>query len=202
MKRTLLPLAALLLGAASAEAQMFRGVPHVSSYHPVMPVMNPQHMPGWDWWRIYPWSPYNYGRNPYNPIILPYPMYYSGYPYPLYVPPAPGYASGYAGAVPQLSQPSPVQPTAGPAIAPPDAALVVVRVPDPSAQVLFNGEQTYTRGQTVRQFATPELAAGKTYSYTVTASWTRDGQPVTEERQVKVRRGQVSTVDFTQPAGK
>ena len=28
-------------------------------------------VPGSDWWRIYPWSPYNYGRNPYNPIVVP-----------------------------------------------------------------------------------------------------------------------------------
>jgi hypothetical protein len=47
---------------------------------PVQPVV-PNHMPGWDWWRIYPWSPYNYGRNPYNPIVYPYPYtpYYGSY---------------------------------------------------------------------------------------------------------------------------
>jgi hypothetical protein len=46
-------------------------------------------LPGWDWWRTYPWSPYNYGRNPYNPIrIYPYP----GYPYnPVWVYPYSGY---------------------------------------------------------------------------------------------------------------
>jgi hypothetical protein len=48
-------------------------------------------MYGWDWWRTYPWSPYNYGRNPYNPAVLPYPYVvpnrYPIYnPYPIYSP--------------------------------------------------------------------------------------------------------------------
>jgi hypothetical protein len=41
-------------------------------YRPIYP---PNRMPGWDWWRTYPWSPYNYGRNPYYPARNPY------YPY-------------------------------------------------------------------------------------------------------------------------
>ena len=34
-------------------------------------------MPGWDWWRTYPWSPYNAWKNPYW-----YPPYNRNYPYP------------------------------------------------------------------------------------------------------------------------
>ena len=34
-------------------------------------------MPGWDWWRTYPWSPYNAWKNPYW-----YPPYNHNYPYP------------------------------------------------------------------------------------------------------------------------
>ena len=34
-------------------------------------------MPGWDWWRTYPWSPYNAWKNPYW-----YPPYNNYYPYP------------------------------------------------------------------------------------------------------------------------
>ena len=34
-------------------------------------------LPGSDWWRIYPWSPYNAWRNPYW-----YPPYNRDYPYP------------------------------------------------------------------------------------------------------------------------
>lgn len=48
--------------------------------------------PGWDWRRIYPYSPYNYGRNPYYgpwnaPPPYPYPM-----PYPV---PTPYYTNEY-----------------------------------------------------------------------------------------------------------
>jgi hypothetical protein len=57
-----------------AEATIFR-----RPWRPVRPVrpVVTNHMPGWDWRYIYPYSPYNYGRNPYNPIVYPYP-----YPYP------------------------------------------------------------------------------------------------------------------------
>ena len=73
----------------------------------------PNRMPGWDWWRIYPWSPYNYGRNPYNPAWVPYP-YYAPYPYytpypdytpsttSMYTPGTPG-AAGVAGTPPASS---------------------------------------------------------------------------------------------------
>jgi hypothetical protein len=46
-------------------------------------IYNRQHMPGWDWQRTYPWSPYNI-YNPYNPYSpynnWNYP-YYPNYPY-------------------------------------------------------------------------------------------------------------------------
>ena len=82
MKRINLFLFASLLGcvvvltaADTAQAQYLRG----------RNVPNRRILPGSDWWRIYPWSRYNYGRNPYNPIILPYPYptpYPAPYPYP------------------------------------------------------------------------------------------------------------------------
>ena len=40
-------------------------------------------MPGWDNYWINPYSPYNYGRNPYNPVWV-YPYYYYSYYYPFY----------------------------------------------------------------------------------------------------------------------
>ena len=45
---------AVLLLAGSCHAQYRGGVRPFP----------PNRMPGWDWWRTYPWSPYNYGRNP------------------------------------------------------------------------------------------------------------------------------------------
>lgn len=187
----------LLAATAVAEAQYYRG----SSYHPSYPSMPPGHMPGWDWWRTYPWSPYNYGRNPYNPIIPPYPM--PAYPYPPvppYVPPVPP-ADGamFPNSLgPRVTVPQPTGPQSAP---PPDAALVLVRVPTASASVRFDGERTFTEG-TTRYFVTRSLQEGKAYQYTVSATFNRAGQPVTEERQVKVRRGHTTVVDFTRPAGK
>jgi hypothetical protein len=61
---------------------------------------------GWDWWRTYPWSPYNAWQNPYwyppyNPYY-PYPPIeaYPYYPYPGPMPypmPAPGGGLGSGG---------------------------------------------------------------------------------------------------------
>jgi hypothetical protein len=62
----------VLLSAGPTEARGFRA-----------PVFPRNRMPGWDWRRTYPWSPYNYGRNPYNPAVVPYP-YVAPYSYPIY----------------------------------------------------------------------------------------------------------------------
>jgi len=43
----------------------------------VYPPSNPTRPIGGDWWRIYPWSPYNAWRNPYW-----YPPYNNNYPFP------------------------------------------------------------------------------------------------------------------------
>lgn len=88
MTRLTATLLALTLTALAwptpAEATIFRGrFARPVYYRP--PVTSTTHMPGWDWWRIYPYSPYNYGRNPYNPIILPY-VYPMPYPTPYPVP--------------------------------------------------------------------------------------------------------------------
>ena len=78
----LLSTVALLLPAGSAEAQGPRGMGRAPLPPAVLP---PNRMFGWDWWRTYPWSPYNYGRNPYNPAVVPYP-YVVPYRYPVYNP--------------------------------------------------------------------------------------------------------------------
>jgi hypothetical protein len=77
-----LALGTWLATAATADAASYR------PWHPVTPVVeHTRHMPGWDWRHIYPWSPENYGRNPYNPIVVPYPYYVD--PYPVYTPAPP-----------------------------------------------------------------------------------------------------------------
>jgi hypothetical protein len=44
---------------------------------PIDPPNHQTRLPGSDWWRIYPWSPYNAWKNPYW-----YPPYNTNYPYP------------------------------------------------------------------------------------------------------------------------
>ena len=186
---------AALAAAAPAEARVVRRV-----YAPVVRPY-PYRLPAWDWRRIYPWSPYNYGRNPYNPIIVPYPPPY----YPPYPPPAYGIDNAAAadGAVlltsasQQVLMPHPSGEVRTP---PPDAAVVQVRVPDASAHVLFDGERTYTAG-TTRYFVTPDLPEGK-YHYTLSASWAQGGDTVTKERDIEVTAGHTTVVDFARPAAK
>jgi len=92
MKRTQLMLAALVLSGLTflAVAKPAEAAPPVrlaSTPAAYRPVVQPgvHHMPGWDWQRTYPWSAYNYGRNPYNPVVIPAPGYLP-YVYPMYVP--------------------------------------------------------------------------------------------------------------------
>ncbi len=162
----------------------------------------PNRMPGWDWWRTYPWSPYNYGRNPYNPIrvpyVAPYPVY-APYVVPYAVPSTPvpqGMASGNVSAYPGDLIPAPTGPLKA---LPPGAAEIELLVPDRNAQVWFDGENTYSMGSQ-RYYVTPELPSGKDWHYDVKVQWTRDGRPVVQERQITVRAGEKAVVDFTRPA--
>jgi uncharacterized protein (TIGR03000 family) len=155
----------------------------------------PGPMPGSDWWRIYPWSPYNYGRNPYNPAIV-YPYVYPyvvPYPYPVYPPPAsppPAPVVYRAASEPSVSGPLPSPP--------PGAALIRLHAPAEWAKVQFDGETTSTMG-IHRTFVTPELTAGKTYRYDMTVTWTHDGKPMRVQRVVRVRAGQINEIDLSRP---
>jgi|GEM_PF-3227951 len=75
------------------------------------------------------------------------------------------------------------------------AATIEVRLPNPQALIAFDGHRTASQGSQ-RLYATPALKAGAEYYYDVTATWTENGRQVKEERKVKVRAGQVVTVDF------
>jgi uncharacterized protein (TIGR03000 family) len=82
---------------------------------------------------------------------------------------------------------------------PPGTALIRLRVPDEWAKVQFDGETTSTMGLR-RTFVTPDLTPGKTYRYVMTVTWTRNGKPMRAERVIRVRAGQISTVDLTRRA--
>jgi uncharacterized protein (TIGR03000 family) len=185
----------LLAGSDTAQAQGFRGRNAPSG----------NVIPGSDWWRIYPWSTYNYGRNPYNPIILPYPYPYPApYPSPVdmrssYSPYEPRHLDGPDGTLVPRTQATQVaipHPSGEMRTPPPDAGVIQVRVPERFATVMFNGQKTSSVGET-RYYVTPNLQAGKSGTYTISASWTKGGESVTKEREIKVAAGHTCVVDFT-----
>ena len=191
----LVSLATLLAMVEKSSAQYY-GYRRLAVRRPYYPA---NRMPGWDWRRIYPWSPYNYGRNPYNPIILPYAY---PEPYPVYTP-GPDYGAGPVGQGPAIAPTSPQEaipePT-GPITTPPaNAALIEIRVPAEFAQVWFDNEASSSIG-TMRYYITPDLPPGKECHYDVKASWNVNGQTSTQERKITVQAGQITRVDFTKPS--
>jgi uncharacterized protein (TIGR03000 family) len=74
---------------------------------------------------------------------------------------------------------------------------VVVSLPA-DAKLLANGQVTKTTSER-RAFVTPELEAGKTYSYVLTMTVERDGKTVEDTRKVLVRAGQETKVNFEMP---
>jgi uncharacterized protein (TIGR03000 family) len=81
--------------------------------------------------------------------------------------------------------------------APPDKALVLVRLPA-SAALVIGSSPTQQLGPE-RLFISPKLEAGKRYIYTLTATWLQSGTVTKLVREVEVRAGDLSKVDFTEP---
>ena len=75
-----------------------------------------------------------------------------------------------------------------------NTAMIAVRVP-PDAELFFDGTATTQKGP-VRTFITPSLDPGRTFTYELRATWTANGQPVTQTRTVQVGAGKRSLVDF------
>jgi uncharacterized protein (TIGR03000 family) len=130
---------------------------------------------GWGW-GAYPY--YGYGGGYYRPY------YGTPYYYPDYV-----------------ETPIVVSPVRYASYYPSDAingntATVQVTVPA-DAEVWFGNHKTSQTG-TLRQFESPPLTPGQTYTYDVTASWMSNGQPVTQTRQVQVQGGKRSLLNFMQ----
>jgi len=77
-------------------------------------------------------------------------------------------------------------------------ARIVVSLPA-DAQLTIDGEQTPTVAGT-RVYATPVLEPGFSYSYTVRAVVVRDGQKLVETKEVVVRPGEETRVNFNPAA--
>ena len=71
-------------------------------------------------------------------------------------------------------------------------------MPTPDAELWIEGaerQKTQERGW-FRQFVTPDLNRGKNYSYTLTAQWMANGEPMKRSKTVAVHSGDRLNVDF------
>jgi uncharacterized protein (TIGR03000 family) len=145
------------------------------------------------------YSPYDYLKHGSYSWPHPYPSYY--FPLSRAVTEPPTYSYSAPSYAPYYYAPSATSTRTGEEQ---DAALsegraaVRVRVPA-KAEIWFEGEKTSQTGE-MRNFLSPPLERGKTYTYDVKARWTDDAGKVVERTQeVKVRAGGRSTADFTTP---
>jgi uncharacterized protein (TIGR03000 family) len=83
---------------------------------------------------------------------------------------------------------------------PQQVATMIVLLPRPDATVWFDGAPTSQQGMQ-RTFHSPQLQSGGTYSYTIRARWTENGQTVERERRVNVQPNQSVTVSFRDGGG-
>jgi uncharacterized protein (TIGR03000 family) len=136
---------------------------------------------------------YGYGYGPYCPAVYPVPV-------PVAVPVVPATPVPSA---PQPVAPAPGAPPARPEPLPPpvpteNLAHIHVIVPA-GASLWFNGALTTQLGAE-RDFTSPSLTPGTAFTYEIKARWMQDGRPVEQTREVEVRAGQTTTVDFNAPA--
>jgi uncharacterized protein (TIGR03000 family) len=73
-------------------------------------------------------------------------------------------------------------------------ATVVVNLPG-NAKLLFDGKATISTSE-MRTFVSPDLAPKKTYTYTLTAEVVQNGSPVRQTKEITVRAGQETRVQF------
>jgi uncharacterized protein (TIGR03000 family) len=131
---------------------------------------------------------YGYGYGSYYPRsygLSYYPNYYSGYSY------SPSYDYSY--------YPSSSYSDSGISQASfaPNANTVVLRVhvPDAMANVWIENSLMSLQGFD-RTFVSPSLTSGKSYTYTVKASWSENGKEVTKVKSIDVQPGQEYDVSF------
>jgi uncharacterized protein (TIGR03000 family) len=192
-----LAVATLLVAGPAANAQ-HRGGMSGGAYHGGGAYRGGGYGYGGYGYRGYGYGGYGYGYPGFGLTIglggLGYGGYYGDY----------GYAPGYYNYAPTYAVPPAYVPGYGvqtqSAYTPSaDTARLVIRTPA-NAQVWVDNYQSTQTGP-VRELTTPGgLEPGKTYHYTIKAQWTDNGKPVVQERKVDFLAGQMSMVDFTQPA--
>jgi uncharacterized protein (TIGR03000 family) len=133
-----------------------------------------------------------------------------GLGYPNYGAYGPGYGDNYY-SDPGYNYPPPVAVVAGappvgqqsyyagPPPAPTNGAASLNVILPAGGSISFGSFQAQ-QAAGAHQYETPALDAGNTYSYTVQAQWTENGQPVTRTKVVKFQAGQRVLVDFANPS--
>jgi hypothetical protein len=187
---------AALIGTGTAHAATplpaRPATPAISTVRPPLPHPN-NHMPGWDWWRTYPWSPYNIynPNNPYSPYYhnwvnppypypYPYPtpyLYPTPYPTPYVNPVVNPYIAPEAGNLglgnqARLATPVQVQQLG---LVPLTDAGIRLRLPDANATVAFNGRQVPGLG-TTRYYLIPNVPDIGEFHTNVTVTVRHDGR--------------------------
>jgi uncharacterized protein (TIGR03000 family) len=89
---------------------------------------------------------------------------------------------------PNLDAPPPVRVAS-------NKARIRVLIPA-DAMLWFDGEITVPTGPE-REFLTPELPTDRPYTYQLKAKWAQGGQPVERTLDIKVRRNETTTADFS-----
>jgi uncharacterized protein (TIGR03000 family) len=116
------------------------------------------------------------------------PAYYGGMSYS-----GPAYAS-YG---PSMNYQSSYPPGGGLSTQSENSAGITVVVPA-NAEIWFDGSKTQQTGPT-REFMTPSLTPGKSFTYEVRARWMDGANEVDQTRTVTVTPGKTTTVNFTTP---
>jgi uncharacterized protein (TIGR03000 family) len=135
-----------------------------------------------------PYYDYPYYSYPYS-----YPGYYDSYSYS-----SPAYQPGYSSAIPYVAGGAGAAATTNRALTtaaqPGPRTTVTVVVPE-TAKLWFNNVPLKTEGA-VREFFTPPLSSGRSYSYEVRASWQQDGKEVSQTQTVAISPGTSVRVSF------
>jgi len=74
-------------------------------------------------------------------------------------------------------------------------ARIRVHMPTADAKLWVDGQPTTTTGED-REFASPALTPGRTYSYQLKARWTENGKEVERTSTVQIRPNETSSVSF------
>lgn len=131
----------------------------------------------------YPWSSYSYG--------YPGTAYSYSYPDSTYYYTAPRTSYYYD---PGLSQSSYVDGSDA------NRAYLQVIVPDPNSEIYIQNQRMSVTGS-VRDFVSPDLEPGKTFTYTIMLKKNVSGRMQEETRKVDVAAGSRVIVDFNRPDG-